>query len=213
MSFFGGSISSSSFFRRAVEALPQIKSTGSGDNQISIKKSQSDPNMYDVTIDGKTETWSKKRLENTTFDLGSGDDVLNAEGLDVQLKVNGRSGDDTITTGSGNDFINAGTGNDVVRAGAGNDFVDGGAGHDKIEGQSGDDTLRGGSGNDYIAGGSGDDHIFGGFGQDLLEGGSGENTVQQDPSWFLRKFPVLRDAVALQAAAQPPAAQPPAAKP
>ena len=193
MSWFSSSFSIGSFKKAfdALNALPHTVATGSGDNQVSITRSQSNPGLYDVTIDGRTEQWTKARLEATTFDLGAGDDVLHAEGIDAKLKIKGGSGDDQITTGSADDDIEAGSGDDVVDAGAGNDRVSGGMGRDRLQGKSGDDTLYGGWGNDDIDGGSGDDRLYGGFGADRLEGGSGENTVQDNPLyWLWKKLPL-----------------------
>ena len=58
------------------------------------------------------------------------------------LRVIGRGGNDTITSGRGNDNLEGGDGNDTINAGTGDDTVRGGAGAD---------TLNGGAGWDWLA--------------------------------------------------------------
>ncbi|WPL18683.1 Cyclolysin [Thiorhodovibrio winogradskyi] len=80
---------------------------------------------------------------------GSGNDNISVtSGEDVSL--DGRQGNDILTTGSGNDSINGGEGNDIITAGAGNDTITGGAGNDSIFGSAGEDSIDAGTGYDYM---------------------------------------------------------------
>ncbi len=62
--------------------------------------------------------------------------------------VDGRGGDDNISSFSGNDSITGGTGNDTLAAGGGTDQLLGGEGDDHLNGGTGFDTLDGGAGSD-----------------------------------------------------------------
>jgi Ca2+-binding RTX toxin-like protein len=53
-----------------------------------------------------------------------------------------------ITGGGGIDTLNGGNGNDVLNGGGGSDALSGGAGNDTLNGDGGNDTMTGGSGND-----------------------------------------------------------------
>lgn len=64
--------------------------------------------------------------------------------------VDGRAGNDTISTGNGNDTVWADSGNDSIVANGGNDALNGEDGNDTIDGGSGTDSLDGGSGTDII---------------------------------------------------------------
>ncbi|MBM1219448.1 Hint domain-containing protein [Ponticoccus sp. SC2-23] len=92
--------------------------------------------------------------EIEAFELGSGNDTLNATNDTLGVSVSAGAGDDTLTGGSGNDSLLGDAGNDVLSGGAGND------------------ELYGGSGNDVIAGGAGD----------TLFGGDDADTITLDPS-------------------------------
>lgn len=85
------------------------------------------------------------------FQLGSGDDVVNATATTLGVNVDGGAGGDTMTGGSGADSLT------------------GGSGADSLSGGAGDDTLIGGDGNDTLAGGAGADSLVGGAGQDTAD--------------------------------------------
>jgi Ca2+-binding RTX toxin-like protein len=75
-----------------------------------------------------------------------GNDTINASALNpgqINLVLDGGTGNDIITGSGGNDTIIGGTGNDILRGGAGDDtFVwNPGDGSDVLEGQAGTDTL------------------------------------------------------------------------
>lgn len=115
------------------------------------------------------------RSGNDTITTSAGDDI-----------VYGGSGNDTIITGkgvdqlyggSGNDRLSAGDGDDALDGGSGDDVLDGGAGHDALKGGTGADTLTGGSGNDQLSGGSGNDTLNGGSGTDFISGQAGNDIL------------------------------------
>ncbi len=90
-------------------------------------------------------------LTNDKFDFRIvGDDsanVINGNNL-LGNYIDGKGGDDTITTGNANDKIFGGDGNDTIKANDGINVIDGGAGNDVIHTALGYDTVRGGEGDD-----------------------------------------------------------------
>ena len=78
--------------------------------------------------------------ENKYITEGDADRVFNMADTETSVKVFGKGGNDTITTGSGNDYVDGGAGIDVISTGAGNDqivldlddAIDGGEGFDKL---------------------------------------------------------------------------------
>ena len=69
-------------------------------------------------------------------------------GTDLNDKLFGLAGIDTLNGGLGNDEIDGGVDNDILNGEAGNDIVFGNDGDDNIRGGTGNDDLYGGSGND-----------------------------------------------------------------
>ena len=96
------------------------------------------------------------------------------------LFVNGRGGNDKITTSAGDDVVYGGSGSDTIITGKGNDELFGGSGNDQLDGGADNDRLSGGSGNDVLKGGTGNDRLAGGTGNDTLEGGSGDDFLSGD---------------------------------
>ena len=68
-----------------------------------------------------------KNKKNKMRGSKRGDDLIGTSGRDI---VNGRGGDDVITTYGGNDKIKGGKGNDVITSGTGKDKVWGQGGAD-----------------------------------------------------------------------------------
>lgn len=104
------------------------------------------------------------------------DFVLN--NTDIDIRVVGLAGDDTITTGGGNDRVLGGNGNDIIRTGDGDDFATGNRGDDQIledENDTGRDRFFGGDGIDTIESGAGDDFVIGHEGDDIIRLGSGND--------------------------------------
>jgi Ca2+-binding RTX toxin-like protein len=123
-------------------------------------------------------------LQTLIFDLGDGNDMLDASLLaaSVGLIARGGEGNDILVGGSGNDvligdggrdIIIGNDGNDVILGGDGDDIVNAGNGNDVVLGGAGDDQIAGGRGDDTLLGGDDDDLLIGGLGFDYLDGGSG----------------------------------------
>ena len=152
----------------------------SGDDNVQISRASGLAGalgFYDVNINGQHQLMTKEQLQNTTFDLGAGDDRLTvAANVDVDITARGGAGDDVLI---------GGTGDDNFDGGSGDDFLSGRDGRDYLKGGSGKDTLLGGNHRDVLVGGSGDDYLDGGKGIDKNNGGSGDNTVKFDFADYL----------------------------
>ncbi|WP_260107407.1 calcium-binding protein [Phaeobacter inhibens] len=111
---------------------------------------------------------------------GSASDTLSGSGLDVELVIDGRGGNDSIVGGLAGDHLNGGDGRDTLRGGNGGDLISGGADNDVVLAQNGDDLAFGGLGDDRIEGGDGDDFVSGGEGDDTLSGDSHDDIVSGD---------------------------------
>ncbi|MEM7620208.1 MAG: calcium-binding protein [Pseudomonadota bacterium] len=74
-------------------------------------------------------------------------------------RIDGTSGNDTLTGTNENDQMFGYAGNDFLQALAGNDELFGGDGDDRLEGGDGDDVLIGGAGKDQLVGGNGSDTV------------------------------------------------------
>lgn len=83
-------------------------------------------------------------------------------------KVNGGTGNDSITGNNGRDTIEGGVGADTLTGGASNDLLQGDAGGDFLDGGTGDDTLLGGADSDGLTGSAGADVMDGGAGDDFV---------------------------------------------
>jgi Ca2+-binding RTX toxin-like protein len=119
------------------------------------------------------------------LDGTSGDDTLT--GTEVPEAIFGLAGNDTASGGGGNDCVNGdqgkdrlkgGPGKDIVKGGAGKDRVAGGGGKDKLKGNAGKDQLKGGGGADRLSGAGGKDRLNGGGGKDRLKGGPGKDVLK-----------------------------------
>ncbi len=134
-------------------------------------------------------------ITNIEIILGSAfDDVLRGDNL-LNMRIEGRDGNDTIYGqaqadelygGLGNDKITGLGGDDLIYGEAGDDFligsggndtIYGGAGADQIKGREDNDTLYGNDGADSIWGESGNDVIYGGAGADFVWGGAGDDIL------------------------------------
>ncbi|WP_424943498.1 calcium-binding protein [Aliiroseovarius crassostreae] len=98
-------------------------------------------------------------------------------GTDQADRLEGDSGDDTISGKGGSDTLIGGEGDDSIEGGDRQDILFGGEGDDTLSGGRGADILAGNEGNDTLEGGNWDDMLFGGAGEDLLEGGSGDDVL------------------------------------
>jgi Ca2+-binding RTX toxin-like protein len=124
---------------------------------------------------------------------GDGTDIGSVEiqAADCQgqgaLRIDGTTGDDTLTgTGgpdaiaglAGNDRADASAGIDCISGDEGKDTVGGGGGPDRLNGGAGKDKLKGGGGTDRLAGSGGKDKLSGGGGKDKLKGGPGKDKLK-----------------------------------
>jgi len=101
----------------------------------------------------------------------AGDDII-AGGLDNDSLV-GNSGNDIVFGEEGDDRIWGSAGNDTLIGADGDDKICGGTGEDGTQtlGQDGDDKIYGEGGNDSLWGEDGKDIIYGGIGNDYIHGG------------------------------------------
>ena len=150
-----------------------------GDDNVHISKADGLAGalgLYEVNVNGNVQYMTKPQLENTTFQLGAGNDTLVVDSnVKADITANGGSGNDVMIGGSGDDRLSGGSGNDVIAGRGGNDRIDGDTGNDRLYGGAGNDCIDGGRGNDTVNGGRGNDVLHGGPGNDTLNGGSGND--------------------------------------
>jgi serralysin len=100
------------------------------------------------------------------------DNVITVAG-NVEARIRGGVGDDTITNGLSQATVLGGAGDDSFEGGTGRSWFEGGDGLDSASGSERDDSLLGQGGNDQLSGQGGDDRLDGGAGDDSLRGGPG----------------------------------------
>ncbi|MGR0188001.1 beta strand repeat-containing protein [Azospirillum aestuarii] len=141
-------------------------------------------------------------VENLIY---TGNAPFSGTGNDLDNRIQGGAGNDTLNGGAGADSLIGGAGNDVYLVdnigdviveliGEGTDEVRTslaaftlaanvevltytGAGDFAGTGSTGNDTVCGGNGNDTLAGGAGNDSLDGGAGDDVLDAGAGNDTL------------------------------------
>jgi Ca2+-binding RTX toxin-like protein len=155
--------------------------TGCGDDNVHISKADGLAGLlglYEVNINGQKQFMTKQQLENTQFNLGSGNDRLVVDSnVTADISANGGTGNDLMVGGSGDDDLHGGAGNDVIAGRGGNDHVDGGRGNDRLYGGNGRDHIDGGAGHDHIHAGNGNDVVHAGSGNDYVDGGNGNDAL------------------------------------
>jgi uncharacterized delta-60 repeat protein len=146
-----------------------------------------------LTRNGTQTTYPASQVGKINVDALGGNDTITVS-VDLRATINGRAGNDKITTADGHDVITAGDGNDTISTGDGGDRVAGDAGDDSIacgdaggidgipfghvvSGGDGDDTIVTGSGEDSIHGNAGDDEITVGAGYDTIDAEDGDNLI------------------------------------
>ena len=127
---------------------------GAGNNRINAVGAT----MINVTLDGAGG--------NDSLYGGAKDDVLITH--DGNDRLDGRNGNDTLTSGSGDDTLYGGAKDDLLITHDGND---------RLFGRNGNDTLTSGEGDDYLSGANHDDVLTGDMGDDTIDGGNGIDTV------------------------------------
>ena len=120
-------------------------------------------------------------------DLAGGDDTLtyHDDTSDVSIgpaKVDGGTGDDTITTAMSNDQVSGGPGADELNGFIGDDVLHGDAGDDRLDGSYGADVLIGHAGKDTVLAGPDDDtvDVRDGVAGDVVRCHDGADTVKAD---------------------------------
>src|SRR5262245_35331521 len=122
-----------------------IVNGGAGDETVTVATSGTG-----VVVNGLaakvTLAGTEGALDSLTVNGLGGNDTINASGLkagQINLTINGGSGDDKITGSQGDDVVIGGQGSDTALLGAGNDTFlwNPGDGSDTVDGQAGSDTL------------------------------------------------------------------------
>jgi hypothetical protein len=150
-------------------------------NTITVGLS-ADASSVDVSVNSDpVQSFDATSVTSLAIIGGSGADTITIDQtnnpFNINTKIFGRGGGDSITAGDENDFIGGAAGNDTIDAGNGSNTVKGGAGNDSCDGGSGNDSLYGGKGADSLSGGAGTNLLSGGKGFDDLTAGSGTDTV------------------------------------
>ncbi len=156
-----------------------INVNGGSDNDVITITSLADVNPLVLNIDGQADNDTITAVDANIGEVrlrlngGTGNDTIT--GSRDSDSINGDGGDDLVFGGLGNDSVDGGDGNDTLNGEAGNDFLFGNIGNDLMDGGDGDDIVSGGLGNDTAIGGVGNDTLLGGFGDDVLNGNSGDD--------------------------------------
>jgi Ca2+-binding RTX toxin-like protein len=152
-----------------------------------------------MEVSGADAAWGQgghDEMEGTGWDTlygGDGDDImwtaryqyggLGADwliGSDLDSRLEGGGGHDSIYGEGGNDKLFGASGDDYLSGGAGRDLARGHDGEDLIYGDANDDKLYGGAHSDSIYGNGGNDLLHGDSGTDYLSGGRGTDNVYQN---------------------------------
>lgn len=152
---------------------------GAGRDVIEFFGSTDTGFSLDLRLSGLQEIAADLRVEVTGVELLIGGEMSDSVTLGaVAMRVEGRSGDDTLTGGDGADHLSGELGLDRLAGEAGDDTLLGGGSPDLLEGGAGRDLLEGASGGDRLDGGDGADVLRGGGGVDTMIGGAGADTLQ-----------------------------------
>ncbi len=157
--------------------------TDSGVDSYTIAETGISSSSASCIDGGDTVTCTGTAWTSVVANLGNGDDVFTAAGVnDDPFTIDGGNGNDGNVTGSSaDDIINGGLDSDNSTAtglsgGPGNDTINGGTGGgigDIINGDAGNDLLYGGlDGADDLNGGAGNDRMEGGDNSDDFDGGA-----------------------------------------
>jgi Ca2+-binding RTX toxin-like protein len=123
---------------------------------------------HGATSLSKTFAGTITRIDVTGGNAADTITVGTTSDLDIETRVFGTAGADSVAVGNQNARIFGQRGADAITAGNGNDLIVGGKGANSITAGSGDDTIFGGAGPDTIVAGAGDDVIHGGKGDDSI---------------------------------------------
>lgn len=122
-----------------------------GDADMRLASSYADGFL---TITGRIgQRVAFRSIENATLIGGAGNNVLDATTFWGPVKLDGKSGNDTLFGSQSDDILFGGEGNDLLNGYGGVDQLFGHAGNDILVGGNGTDILRGGDGEDLLVGG------------------------------------------------------------
>jgi Ca2+-binding RTX toxin-like protein len=139
-----------------------------------------------LTLANDTFTYGVADSLNLIVNGRGGNDTITTTANSGTNTVNTLAGNDTVTTGAGNDTFNAGNGNNTINAGLGNNRVRTGAaggGTADVSGDTagtGDDTITTLGGNDTVDAGNGNNTVSTGAGVDLVTTGAGNDMITTD---------------------------------
>ena len=142
--------------------------------------------VYQVDLNGETETFTNAAITSIFFEGNNGDDRFEnntnlpsfARGGMGNDTLVGGSGADTLVGSEGDDTLDGNDGADTLVGGIGADMLNGNDGVDRLFGEVGEDTLDGGAGDDFLSGGDDNDTIDGGDDDDVAIGGLGDDTIR-----------------------------------
>ena len=147
---------------------------------------------YSLATSGEVE--NLELLGTATHGTGNAlNNFLNGNDMDNRLR--GDAGLDTIYGGYGEDRLFGDDGNDFAYGGYGEDTLRGGAAADTLYGGASDDTLRGDAGADRLYGDDGEDVLHGGGGRDTLYGGADADAFEFRFATDSRPGSTLRDLI------------------
>ena len=118
---------------------------------------------YDRLILTADTTFTNVDIDALGFeaiDLSDSANIITGGKNDVNYYLDGKGGNDSLTSAGGDDVLIGGAGNDTLTGNAGNDRLFGEDGNDQLNGGDGKDVLAGGKGSDTLRGGAGDDIYF-----------------------------------------------------
>lgn len=131
-----------------------------GDEQLVIRGTGRDDH---ITVDLRDSTVGQ--LDRIVINAGGGHDRVRIVGVhesfDGELRINGQRGNDVLNADNVDVAI-------TMFGGAGRDTLVGGRRADQMFGGGGDDRIMGGRGNDMVCGGRGNDMMDGGDGTDQI---------------------------------------------
>lgn len=177
------------------EATVHAKADGSltikGDRRSNdIRVTKADCDRYEVSVNGKTQSYTKDQLSSLTIKGNKGADKIHiGEGVDIPLKIKGGRGADQIENHADGAVIRGGRGRDQIFNTGENAVVRGGRGADQIVNAGDGALVRGGRGGDYILSDADRVTIRGNQGRDLIEavgdqltlrGGRGRDLIRAD---------------------------------
>lgn len=136
---------------------------GTGYDTLNVENAAVSPGEVGITLNSYS-AYSVEKVRGSR-----GHDTIDFSDASVNVRVEGRDGNDVIIGGAGEDYFSGGAGDDIIKGGVGNDRLFGNDGNDYLEGNGGSDFLDGALGADYLLGNGGGDRLNGGLGDDTYE--------------------------------------------